>query len=356
MEEFVRGGRICLRGIIGDFVRVVRFRADLVRAFHAGCEHFLEPARVAAVCRVFPGAHCDCLHSGAAFCIGLWICGGQVRARGENPASAARYFAIDPGAELSSRRNAGDGGVVPRQAAGPGTGLGLADLHGTGLEHRVQLLRFAERNPARTAGGCAVVPLQRVAAIHRAGAALCGDRTGVELDDVRGRRLVFSDGLRNVRARRARFPVAGAGFVPAGRRRGRRHARHPVGNGGDDRGYRPAGSAGLAAGDRLVGQIQVRDRGRDGAAVVRADVAAPVRNPRRVLSWCDISVGRARDACIGVEEAGRARAETAIREHRYTLARSRLRSSRFGCDGLAGVSRPGHRGATRRAGTDLPRA
>ena len=147
--------------------------------------------------------------------------------------------------------------LFPGQAAGPRTGFDSADFYGAGVEHRVQFLRVAERHSARAGRGRALVPLQRVAAIHRAGAALCGDRPRLEFDDVGGRRLVFSDGLRNVRPRHARFPVAGARLLFAGGRRGRRYARDPVGNGGDDRGDRPAGSAGLAAGDRLVGQIQI---------------------------------------------------------------------------------------------------
>ena len=45
----------------------------------------------------------------------------------------------------------------------------------------------------------------------RIGAAVWRDRPGLEFHGVGGRRLVLSDGLRNVRARQARFPPAGLG-------------------------------------------------------------------------------------------------------------------------------------------------
>ena len=51
--------------------------------------------------------------------------------------------------------------LFPRQPAGAGTGFGPADFHRAGVEHRVQLLRFAERHSARAGRGCALVSLQR---------------------------------------------------------------------------------------------------------------------------------------------------------------------------------------------------
>ena len=70
MEEHVRGGRFRVRGTAGDSVRAVRFRAHLVRALHAGGEHFRKPARAAALCGVFPGAHRDRVRAGLLFALG----------------------------------------------------------------------------------------------------------------------------------------------------------------------------------------------------------------------------------------------------------------------------------------------
>ena len=54
-----------------------------------------------------------------------------------------------------------------------------------------------------------------VAAFLAAGTALLGDWIGVEFDGFRCRRMVFSHGLRDVRARRSRLPSAWTGLLPA---------------------------------------------------------------------------------------------------------------------------------------------
>ncbi len=107
------------------------------------------PRALAPVCGVFPGANRDCLPFVAPVCPGLRNGGGQIRTRGENHAAAARYPAVDSGAEFSSRRHAGDGRAVSGSATGPGAGFDPADFHGASVEYRVQLLRFVERNSSR---------------------------------------------------------------------------------------------------------------------------------------------------------------------------------------------------------------
>jgi hypothetical protein len=110
-----------------------------------------------------------------------------------------------------------------------------------------------------------------------AGAALRRDRPGLELHGVGGGRLVLPDGLRNVRARQARFPAAGAGLISANRRQRRRHGRHLLGPGHHDRRDRADRPDGVAAGHRLVGQVQVRAGGEQRAAVFGgAESVAPV--------------------------------------------------------------------------------
>ena len=90
-----------------------------------------------------------------------------------------------------------------------------------------------------------------------AGAAVCGDWAGVELDGVGGQRMVFPDGVRDVScwaSRNFRLPGLGSYLQTA--------AAHGDYDGGDvgadhdgaDRGDRPTA---VAAGDRLVRQIQV---------------------------------------------------------------------------------------------------
>src|SRR5260221_11722038 len=101
-----------------------------------------------------------------------------------------------------------------------------------------------------------------VATVRGAGFAVCDDRIGLEFDDVCGRRMVFPDGLRNVRAGRSRFPAAGIRFVLADRGKPRQHARDFVGLERDDCGDRVAVSIGVAADHRSGRQIQVRAGGK----------------------------------------------------------------------------------------------
>ena len=110
-----------------------------------------------------------------------------------------------------------------------GDGRHPAHLHRAGVEHGVQLLRVAEEHSARDARGGQDLPLQLVSALHPVGAAVCGDRAGMELDDVGGRRLVLPDGVRDVRAGHARFPPAGTGLVSADRGQRGRYARRSCG-------------------------------------------------------------------------------------------------------------------------------
>ena len=97
----------------------------------------------------------------------------------------------------------------------------------------------------------------RVAEIYGAGSAVFDHRAGVEFDDVRGGRMVFPDGVRNVRAGRQGFPFTGAGVVFADGGRQWKYAGDALGSGGDGGGDRVDGPIDLAAGDQLGGQIQV---------------------------------------------------------------------------------------------------
>ena len=93
-----------------------------------------------------------------------------------------------------------------------------------------------------------VYRLELVAEIPATGAAVRGDRADMELDDVGGRRMVFPDGVRDVRAGQSGSSAARPGLLPANRRECGKHAGDPVGTCGDDRGHRPDRSADLAAG------------------------------------------------------------------------------------------------------------
>ena len=86
--------------------------------------------------------------------------------------------------------------------------LHRAHLHRPSLEHGLQLLCVAQSAAARIDGSVARLPLQQNAAISATGTAARRHRTGVELHGLGGGRLVLPDGLRNVRARQARFSPA----------------------------------------------------------------------------------------------------------------------------------------------------
>ena len=96
-----------------------------------------------------------------------WLMATWRRVRGARKlfCSAARYFAVHPGAEFLARRDARDGRDFPA-SNGRRTRLDPADFHRTGVEHRVQLLFLAENGAARIAGSRDHLPVQRVAEIY----------------------------------------------------------------------------------------------------------------------------------------------------------------------------------------------
>ena len=112
-----------------------------------------------------------------------------------------RHVAIHPGAELPSGRNAGDGFAVSDAPARSRTGRHSVDPHRPGLEHDLQRVCVDEVHSSRDAGSRGGLSPELVAEAGATGTALRGDRLGVEFHDVGGRRVVFPDGLRNVRAR-----------------------------------------------------------------------------------------------------------------------------------------------------------
>ena len=103
--------------------------------------------------------------------------------------------------------------------------------------------------------------MELVAKIYANGAAVFGDRAGVEFHDVGGRWLVFPDGLRDVRVGESRFAPSRPRFLFANGRQCGRHASHRLGTWGDDRNHRADRSADLAAGDCMDGKIQIRASG-----------------------------------------------------------------------------------------------
>ena len=80
--------------------------------------------------------------------------------------STSGRVAIDPRAQFSSRRNAGHGGLISWTATGSRSGRNSADLHRSGLEHGVQLLRVIEEHSQRDARSRKDLPLQLVAALY----------------------------------------------------------------------------------------------------------------------------------------------------------------------------------------------
>ena len=110
--------------------------------------------------------------------------------------------------------------------------------------------------PARISGGFTRLPLQQPAEIPAAGIAAGRHRAGVELHGIGRGRLVLPDGLRNVRARQARFPPAWTRLLPAVRRQRRQHRRDHLGNQRHDRRSGADRPAGMASRHRVVRQIQ----------------------------------------------------------------------------------------------------
>jgi hypothetical protein len=124
-----------------------------------------------------------------------------------------------------------------------------------GVEHGVQLLRFAEEYSERDAGSGNDLPLQLVAALHANGIAVLGHWVSLEFDDVGGGRMVCADGLRDVCARATRFSIAGPRVVSANRGQRGRYYFDPVGHCHDGSGDRAAGPVYMAAGDRLGREV-----------------------------------------------------------------------------------------------------
>ncbi len=169
----------------------------------------------------------------------------------------ARHSAIDSGAELSAAGGAGHGGADSQAPNGHRNGGDPADLHGAGLESRLQLLFVAQEHSEGDGGGYANLSLLGLAAVLATGDAERGNRAGVEFDRFGCWRVVRSHFLRDVYDGRAELPAAGAGeLYPDGylcRRCAGAFERHC---GGDpDRSCRR--SACLAAADCVERQIQI---------------------------------------------------------------------------------------------------
>ena len=193
--------------------------------------------RAAAIRDVFRAANRGRIHGESGVHAGIWIRRGVQRARRKDHGATAGYAAVHPRAQFSSRCDGGDGGAFSYEAARRGAGLHTADFHRASVEHDVQFLLIAEKYSARDARSRRNLPLELVATVHADGAALFDHRAGVEFDDVRGRRLVFPDGLRNVHAGRSRFAPARIGLLSADRRERGKHACDLVGHGSDDRNH-----------------------------------------------------------------------------------------------------------------------
>ena len=356
MEEFVRGGCICIRGNIGDSLRVVRFRTHLVRALHAGGEHFFESARVAALCGVFPGAHGDCLHPGAAVRAGLWF----AAAKSERAAKimlplldilqSIPVLSFLPGVMLAMvalfpRRQLGlELGSILLIFTGQAWNIAFsfyASLKGIPreLDEAARLYRFSKWQRFTELE----LPFAAIGLVWNSMMSVAGG-------------WFFLMACEMFVLGHARFPVAGARFLFADRRRGRRYARHPVGNGGDDRGHRPAGSTGLAAGDCLVGQIQIRDGGGRGSAVVCADRAAQIRILAAFYRSAIYPVEERLTRAFALKKAAAPAQAPPLENRLQEMAHASHRSGHSGCDRVAGLSRAGHRCTARRAAVTFPYA
>src|SRR5713226_9770690 len=200
----------------------VWFRGDLwsvcdwavvAGATGAASANFAEPARAAALCAVFAGAHQPGVRTQLDFCTGLRLPGSKFAPGGSGVGTAAGYSAIDSGAQFFAGRHAGDGGVDPAPPDRRGAGLDLADFHGASVEHRVQLLFVAEIGAAGTQRSGEDLSFRALAKIRGTGFAVRDHWIGLEFDDVGGGRMVFPDGLRNVCVGRSRLPAAGTRLV-----------------------------------------------------------------------------------------------------------------------------------------------
>ena len=267
---------------------------------------------------VFAAANHRRLHALARLHAGLRLRRRLQSARRAHHDSAARHPAVDSGAQLSARRDAGDGGAVSQSPDRRGDGRNSAHLHRPGLEHGLQLLLFAEEHSARHARGGQDLPLQLVSAVHAVRVALRRDRAGVELDDVGRGRLVFPDGLRDVCSRRPRLSPARTRLVSANRRQRGRHASDLVGRRNHDRGHRAARPDHLASGDRLGGKVQ------NGAGGERRRAAVVVSQPHGSLARI----------ATAAQEDDQARTRAARASLRPALSRHRRRHSASSLESL----------------------
>ena len=154
----------------------------------------------AAVCLLLGGAHRRRLPAEPDLCRRVRLhrrvhsAGRSLHDRGPG------YSAIDSRPQLSACGDAGHDLAHSRAPAGHRDGRHPADLYRAGMEHGVQLLLIAQEPAARAARSRQRLSLFRVAALLAAGTAVLGHWAGVELDGLGGRRMVFPDGLRDVRA------------------------------------------------------------------------------------------------------------------------------------------------------------
>ena len=103
--------------------------------------------------------------------------------------------------------------LFPTRQLGVELGRILLIFTGRGVEHGVQFLYLAEKHSAGAEGSGDHLPLSAAGSDSCSWICRSHHRAGVELDDVGGERMVFPDGLRNVRVGEQGFPVAGAGIV-----------------------------------------------------------------------------------------------------------------------------------------------
>ena len=103
--------------------------------------------------------------------------------------------------------------LFPHHQLGVELGAILLDFYRPGLEHGVQFLLVVEKHPARHARGGEDLSVQLVPTLHQHRTAVLCHWVGVEFNDVGRGWVVFSDGLRDVRAGRQRFSPSRAGFL-----------------------------------------------------------------------------------------------------------------------------------------------
>ena len=151
--------------------------------------------------------------------------------------------------------------LIPGHQLGIEMGGHPAHLYRAGVESRIQLLFVAQNHSARDAGGLAHLSLFRLAAVLAAGDAILHHRPGVELDRLRGGRLVRAHLLRDLHHGRSQLPAARPGQLHPDRNLRRRCPRTACRHRDRDRDRRCHRSACLASADRLERQVQIRAGG-----------------------------------------------------------------------------------------------